>query len=562
METLTKCCGYVRVSTSAQVSEGESLDTQKQQIKDFVASKGWELTKIYEDEGHSGAKIEYRTDFQLMLKDAKKGLFSTIVFTKLSRFARNSREYQNLAYELSQNNVNLVSIKEGIDPTTKTGKMIAGILSLFAEWEHETIREQMSENKIARWKDTRSFIGMTPFGYKWNKATKKLEVIEEEAEIYRKVVNMYVNEGRSFVTRLNKDGIAYQRNSWVGSTISYMMKNPCYYGNYIVNQKFYVDSNSGAGTKKSKVSKPISENINFPIPAIITKSEWDKIQETSKFRKVKTKRSGEHTAKFFLRDVLVCERCGAKLSAKLGKVRKDGTSERYYYCYWSHSESRSMQDGRHKCSLPVLKAEDLEQSIWYDIVGMFAIDRKKVFKNVFNAYKQRERISEIEHSLLLLEADLLSKNKIRNRLYKLIELDSSVLDEVSKKLQENKDEILKLEGLISNAKNKIADLIALENREKEALQYFNDNKDQWKIFAKELFKLSDADKKLLVEAMIDSNIKVDYVEKGKMEVWGHFLDYKLHFNFDILKRFVDEGKIKQFDSISRNKSSYRCIRIP
>jgi site-specific DNA recombinase len=164
MESI-KVCGYSRVSTNLQVTEGESLDTQKQQITDFAKQKNWILTKIYTDEGQSGSKIEHRVQFQQMVQDAKQGVFSVIIFTKLSRFARNAREYMNLSFELDKYNVQLASIKENIDPLTRTGKMISGILSLFAEWEYETIKEQMFENKIARWKDNRSFIGKVPFGY-------------------------------------------------------------------------------------------------------------------------------------------------------------------------------------------------------------------------------------------------------------------------------------------------------------------------------------------------------------------------------------------------------------
>ena len=120
----TKALGYIRVSTTVQVKEGESLSTQRQQIVDYAKAKGWELDCIYSDEGISGAKIKYRTDFKRLIEDAKQGKFEVVIFTKLSRFARNAREYMNLSYELENHSITLVSIKENIDPTTKTGKMM------------------------------------------------------------------------------------------------------------------------------------------------------------------------------------------------------------------------------------------------------------------------------------------------------------------------------------------------------------------------------------------------------------------------------------------------------
>jgi DNA invertase Pin-like site-specific DNA recombinase len=133
-----------------------------------------------------------------MVQDAKQGKFEVIIFTKLSRFARNAREYMNLSYELEKHGISLVSIKENIDPTTSAGKMMAGILALFAEWEHETIKEQMHENKMARWKEQRIFIGMPPYAYYWNKETKQLEINEEEAKVYQLIVDMYLNQKMSF----------------------------------------------------------------------------------------------------------------------------------------------------------------------------------------------------------------------------------------------------------------------------------------------------------------------------------------------------------------------------
>lgn len=77
-----KAVGYVRVSTTIQAKEGESLTTQRQQIDDFAKQKGWQLECTYADEGVSGTTIEYRTDFKKLIEDAKKGKFEVVIFTK------------------------------------------------------------------------------------------------------------------------------------------------------------------------------------------------------------------------------------------------------------------------------------------------------------------------------------------------------------------------------------------------------------------------------------------------------------------------------------------------
>ena len=50
--------GYVRVSTTGQVKEGFSLGQQKEEIARFCDENGYELVKVYEDAGISGAKVD------------------------------------------------------------------------------------------------------------------------------------------------------------------------------------------------------------------------------------------------------------------------------------------------------------------------------------------------------------------------------------------------------------------------------------------------------------------------------------------------------------------------
>lgn len=52
-----KVFGYVRVSTTGQVKEGFSLEQQKEEISRFCQDNGYELVRIYEDAGISGAKV-------------------------------------------------------------------------------------------------------------------------------------------------------------------------------------------------------------------------------------------------------------------------------------------------------------------------------------------------------------------------------------------------------------------------------------------------------------------------------------------------------------------------
>ena len=566
MEKKIKVAGYVRVSTAIQVEEGESLTTQKQQIADYVKSKeNWELINIYSDEGLSGSKIEYRTNFQQMIKDAKQGQFSIIVFTKFSRFARNARDFHNQSYELNKCGVSLASTKENIDPTTHTGKMMIGLLALFAEWEHETIREQMYENKMIRWRGKKTFLGITPFGYTWNKAKMILEVNDKEKEIYHRIVNMYMSQNMAFrdiavklnaegliTTRIKKDGSERKRANWYSSTISYLLKNPCYYGHYVVNKVVYEDGKNGAGTSRSKKLKPESENITFPIEALINKAEWDRIQARTKFKKVQTKHTGEHTNKFFLRDVVVCNRCGSKMNKRFGSKRKDDSINRYYSCYWSSTSKKNLEGHReHKCTLPNIKAAEIENRVWADIIMKFSFNPKRVFQDIFDPKEYELEDANLLKTIFNHKADLKAKNIYRNNLFKLLDKENCDIDEVNIKLQKNKDEILTIESYITEADDNLKKLRLKIEEQKKTLEFFARNKKQFSFLSTEIKNLCLADRKVFVEAMLDGPIRIDFQVDNEIDGPGGVdAEYKLHYNSEIIKRFIEEGKIKQLNTNS------------
>jgi site-specific DNA recombinase len=564
MEKQIKAAGYVRVSTAIQAEEGESLATQRQQIEDFIKQKNWQLTNIYADEGATGTKVEYRPYFQRMITDAKEKKFDVIVFTKFSRFARNARDYQNYSFELKKYDVNLACVKENIDPTTHTGKMIAGILALFAEWEHETIREQMYENKMIKWRDHRTFLGKPPFGYSWNKEKKRLEVVPNERDIYLEVVKMYCEKRmamRDIAIELNSRGLKCKRKVWNSATISYMLKNPCYYGNYVVNTVKYIDGKKGAGTKRTKNRKPESEIISFPVDPFLTKTEWDKIQSATQLNKIIPKRIGEHTISFFLRSVLVCDRCGSKMNARMGSYKKNGTFLRYYVCYYAGTSKKSIESGKQKCNLPYIKAEVIEKAVWANIMALFLMDDpEKIFGHLFDKEKNEKNAIGLKETILRCESELLSKNRERERLFKGLSREDTDTDELWKKLRKNMDEILTIEGQIKENTDKLTQIEEKHKTAQEIYEFYKNNERGFESLYKQINDFDSFDRKILVEAMLERPIRVGYKERDSnyIELPSYpTTDIKLKFNPEILMRFANEGKIQlNKNSFDYNASSY------
>jgi site-specific DNA recombinase len=559
-----KAAGYSRVSSPIQVKEGESLENQRNQIKEFVGQKeGWQLVDTYSDEGLSGASTEHRPDFRRMIEDAKTGKFDVIVFYKLSRFARNARDYLQISHDLEQHGVQLASVKENIDPTNTTGKLIAGILALFAEWERETIEEQMSENKMIRWRDHRAFIGQPPYAYRWNKETKKIEVHESEAEMYYRIVRMYLDQGMSYKDisiQLNSEGIKCKRAGFASITIGYILKNPAYYGHYVVNQFVYEDSKRGAGTKRTKRKKPASETITFPLPALISKTRWDKIQHRIEFNTTKSKRKNEISKEYFLRDVLTCGRCGAKVKPRTGTTLKNGTVQRYYTCYWKGTSIKNIKvAGKDRCTLPFIPAKKLENHVWAEKVLMqFSWSPEKTFAHLFDPGKHEQQVVDLEETVARLRSELSRKQQAKDRIYKLMEDEKTDIDESREQLHKNQDERLEIKANLDDSEKRLVELRKAHDKHKELADYLSNNKQELRKLVSDIKKFSPEDKKRLIEAMLDGPIVVDYQDPDPdhpEDGEGPNLDIPWKFNPEILQKFVEEGKIQLDKNSSLNTSS-------
>ncbi|MEK6883536.1 MAG: recombinase family protein, partial [Nanoarchaeota archaeon] len=79
---------YIRVSTEDQAKFGISLAAQEEALKNYSKALGYDIFKIYRDEGRSGKDIEHRPEMQQMLADAEVRKFQAIFIYKLDRFSR------------------------------------------------------------------------------------------------------------------------------------------------------------------------------------------------------------------------------------------------------------------------------------------------------------------------------------------------------------------------------------------------------------------------------------------------------------------------------------------
>ena len=134
---------YTRVSTAMQV-DGFSLDAQKEEIMRYVQYKKMYVCGEYTDEGKSGKNIQGRPGFQQMIDDIvdRKDNVSFVICFKLSRFGRNTADILNSLKMMKRYGVHLICVKENIDSSLDSGKMMISILGAMAEIERDNISVQ------------------------------------------------------------------------------------------------------------------------------------------------------------------------------------------------------------------------------------------------------------------------------------------------------------------------------------------------------------------------------------------------------------------------------------
>lgn len=159
--------GYVRVSTVTQAREGESLEAQRRQVTSYAASKGLELTpeNVFVEAGVSGStEFEQRPEGSKLYEAMQAG--DLLIFPKLDRAFRNTRNALNVLHELKGRGVSVHFIDLGGDVTGNgVGAIVFTILSAFATFERERIAARIREVKQIKKAQGKFTGGRRAFGF-------------------------------------------------------------------------------------------------------------------------------------------------------------------------------------------------------------------------------------------------------------------------------------------------------------------------------------------------------------------------------------------------------------
>jgi len=232
-----RAVAYCRVSTDKE-DQLNSLAAQQEYFRTHTEEHGYELIRIYADEGITGTKKRNRKEFLRMLQDAKKGMFDVLFVKDVSRFARNTLDSLESVRMLKDCGVDIVFVNN-------QGLLEAGSELMFTMMSAIAQEESVNMSKRVKFgKEQNARKGRVPnivYGYDKKPGEYfSLHINEEEAENVRRIFHLYTEEGMgclAIANQLNTEGLRTKRGCrWSQQAITRIIRNEIYIG-LIVNGK-------------------------------------------------------------------------------------------------------------------------------------------------------------------------------------------------------------------------------------------------------------------------------------------------------------------------------------
>jgi putative DNA-invertase from lambdoid prophage Rac len=118
----------------------QTLPMQLAAMRDYAARRGWQVATEIKDVG-SGATL--RPQRETLLEAARRRDIDVVLVWRLDRWGRSLVDLVTTLQELVSLGVGFVSLSEALDMTTPSGRALAGMLAVFAEFERDILRERV-----------------------------------------------------------------------------------------------------------------------------------------------------------------------------------------------------------------------------------------------------------------------------------------------------------------------------------------------------------------------------------------------------------------------------------
>jgi DNA invertase Pin-like site-specific DNA recombinase len=130
---------YARVST---LNGQQDPEMQLSELREYATRRGLSVYEEYVDQGVSGSK-ESRPALNRLMSDAQRCRFDAVLVWKIDRFGRSLKHLVNSLADLSAYGISFISLRDNLDLSTPSGRLMFQIIGAMAEFERALIQERV-----------------------------------------------------------------------------------------------------------------------------------------------------------------------------------------------------------------------------------------------------------------------------------------------------------------------------------------------------------------------------------------------------------------------------------
>lgn len=409
---------YCRVSTTEQAQEGFSLRHQEIECRKFAQENGYEVDKVFIEEGES-AKTQDRTQLQKLIQysvENSKELDALIIW-KYDRLTRNLSDQMALAKNFSSLGIRVLSVTEN-NEETPVGNLMRNIIGSFAQFDNEVKAERCSAGMKQAIKEGR-WVWNAPLGYKND---KEKSLIKTDLAIYIKEAFELYSSGiykqQEVVKKLKEQGWKQINKNALGKILT----NPIYTG--YIKCSWFPDPIKG-------IHEPIIDQATFDLVQLLITGRRKTITSYKR-----------NNPDFPLRGLITCPICNHKLTASWSKGRS-GKKFGYYHCVSKDCSFKAVPKSKLEEKfinyLQSIKPSSSIMELFKVIVlDVYKQEQGERIKEGYRLEKELQTLKEKQDKLLeLLISDSISKEDYRIKgemtkneiIVKQLELNEHTIDE-------------------------------------------------------------------------------------------------------------------------------------
>ena len=381
---------YYRLSRDED-AELNSLTNQRNILVEYAEFKGYEVVGESFDDNVSGMHFN-REGINRICEQVEQKSIDAVIVKDLSRLGRHRTQTAMFIDYLRENDVRVLSVTENIDSSNEEDDLLIGFKGIMNDMYAKDIAKKIRAGYKQKQKS--GIITSPPLGYYKDRNTDEIVIVEEEAEIVRRIFDLYL-EGyglKNIAHILNDEGIKsplYYQNKrfkkrtpstapeivhrflWVNTTVKRILQNEFYKGTLVCHKSYT--------SKIYHVRKmlPNEEHIIHEdfVPAIISKEKWDQVQFLLESKTKKNVRAGSSRVCHRYTGLLKCAECGCSFVCKIRKW--SGKPDRFEYnCNGYH------RYGTEHCTAHRIDEGTLDELIYSELLS--------IKENAINDYKSIE----------------------------------------------------------------------------------------------------------------------------------------------------------------------------